>query len=337
MDLHPSQLLSVVVPAHNEAAGIAHSVDVIVNTLSACGMDLEVIVVDDGSRDATFDRVKELTCKDGRVKGLRLTRNFGKEAALLAGLKASSGDAVVTMDSDLQHPPQLVPAMIEEWRNGAMVVDAVKRNRESDGVFTRMRAGLFNSLLSRLGGINLRHASDFKLLDRRVVDAIARELPERQRFYRGLVDWVGFHHSSIPFDVEARAEGQGKWTVWKLLDLALTAIVSFTSAPLRIVTILGIVTLLFGFAVGTEALFGWIGGRAVSGFTTTITTLLIIGSFIMISLGIIGEYIAKIYDEIKARPTYLIESASGFGRDDLIRQAKTTTRPGEGVDVARVR
>jgi glycosyltransferase involved in cell wall biosynthesis len=312
MDSHPSQLLSVVVPAHNEAAGIAHAVEVIIGTLAACGMDLEIIVVDDGSHDSTFDRVKDLNRKDARVKGLRLTRNFGKEAALLAGLKAASGDAVVTIDSDLQHPPQLVPTMIEEWRKGAMVVDAVKRGRESDGVFTRMRAGLFNSMLSRLAGINLRQASDFKLLDRRVVDAIARELPERQRFYRGLVDWVGFRHASIPFDVEARAEGQGKWTLWKLLDLAMTAIVSFTSAPLRIVTILGMVTLLFGFAVGTEALVGWLQGRAISGFTTTITTLLIIGSFIMISLGIIGEYIAKIYDEIKGRPTYLLESTAGF-------------------------
>jgi len=312
MDSHPSQLLSVVVPAHNEAAGIAHAVDVILNSLAVCGMDLEIIVVDDGSRDATFDRVKDLTRKDARVKGLRLTRNFGKEAALLAGLKAASGDAVVTIDSDLQHPPQLVPTMVEEWRKGAMVVDAVKRSRESDGIFTRMRAGVFNSMLSRLGGINLQDASDFKLLDRRVVDAIARELPERQRFYRGLVDWVGFRHASIPFDVEARAEGQGKWTLWKLMDLATTAIVSFTSAPLRIVTILGVVTLVFGFAVGTEALFGWARGRAISGFTTTIATLLIIGSFIMISLGIIGEYIAKIYDEIKARPTYLVESAVGF-------------------------
>ena len=319
MDPQQPELLSVVVPAHNEARGIAHAVDVILQTLAACGMAVEIIVVDDGSRDATFDCVRDLSRKDARIKGLRFTRNFGKEAALLAGLRASSGDAVVTIDSDLQHPPALIPSMIDAWRNGAMVVDAVKRSRDTDGALTRLRAGLFNALLSRLGGISLQNSSDFKLLDRVVVDAITRGLPEKQRFYRGLADWVGYRHASIPFDVEARAEGQGKWTLWKLADLATTAIVSFTSAPLRIVTILGLLTLVFGFAVAAEAMVGWFQGRAVSGFTTTIITLLIVGSFIMISLGIIGEYIAKIYDEIKARPSYLVEHTVGIEGDETLR------------------
>jgi glycosyltransferase involved in cell wall biosynthesis len=311
------ELLSVVVPAHNEARGIAHAIDVIVNALASCQVELEVIVVDDGSRDDTFERIRELSLKDARIKGLRFTRNFGKEAALLAGLRVAAGEAVVTIDSDLQHPPALIPKMIEEWRNGAMVVDAVKRNRQKDGLLTRLRADLFNSLLSRLSGIHLQNSSDFKLLDRIVVDAIASGLPERQRFYRGLADWVGYRHASIPFDVETRTDGKGKWTLWKLVELALTATVSFTSAPLRIVTILGAATLVFGFAVGTEAVIGWLRGRAVSGFTTTITTLLILGSLIMISLGIIGEYIAKIYDEIKARPPYLIENSVGIDRNNL--------------------
>ncbi len=209
MDARRPELLSVVVPAHNEASGIAHAVEVITQTLSSCGMQLELIVVDDGSRDDTFERVLAIARSDGRVKGIRFTRNFGKEAALLAGLQAASGDAVVTIDSDLQHPPQLIPTMIEEWRKGSMVVDAVKRSRENDGAFTRARARLFNSLLSRFGGIDLQNASDFKLLDRRVVDTITSELPERQRFYRGLADWVGYRHASVPFDVEPRAEGKG--------------------------------------------------------------------------------------------------------------------------------
>jgi glycosyltransferase involved in cell wall biosynthesis len=319
--MHAQQphLLSVVVPAHNEARGIARAVDVIVRALAPCGMALEIIVVDDGSRDATFERIRDLSQKDARIKGLRFTRNFGKEAALLAGLRFSSGDAVVTIDSDLQHPPALIPSMIDAWRNGAMVVDAVKRSRENDGALTRLRAGLFNALLSRLGGINLQNSSDFKLLDRVVVDAITQGLPEKQRFYRGLADWVGYRHASIPFDVEARAEGQGKWTLLKLMDLATTATVSFTSAPLRIVTILGLLTLVFGFVVAAEAMVGWFQGRAVSGFTTTIITLLIVGSFIMISLGIIGEYIAKIYDEIKARPAYLVESMVGIHGEEALR------------------
>lgn len=333
MDAHPPKLLSVVVPAHNEAPGIAHAIDVMLQALAPCGMNLELIVVDDGSRDETFDRVKDLSQTDARIKGLRFTRNFGKEAALLAGLRAAGGDAVVTIDSDLQHPPALIPQMIDAWRNGAMVVDAVKRSRDQDGAFARVRAGLFNSFLSWLGGINLENSSDFKLLDRIVVDAITRGLPEKQRFYRGLADWVGYPHASIPFDVAPRAEGQGKWTLWKLMDLATTAIVSFTSAPLRIVTILGFFTLVFGFAVAAEALVGWFQGRAVSGFTTTIITLLIVGSFIMISLGIIGEYIAKIYDEIKARPSYLVESMVGIEEDESVR--KEITQPRQRVPIDR--
>src|SRR5438046_9372914 len=313
-----SELLSVVVPAHNEAAGIMHAIDVIATTLASCGMRLEIIVVDDGSRDATFERVKERSIADGRVKGLRFTRNFGKEAALLAGLRVANGEAVVTIDSDLQHPPALIPKMIEEWRKGAMVVDGVKRRRKNDGLLTRLRAGVFNSLLSRLGGINMENSSDFKLLDRVVDDAIARELTERQRFYRGLADWVGYQHASIPFDVEARAEGEGKWSLWKLMQLATTAIVSFTSAPLQIVTVLGILTLALGVVVGADALIAWFQGRAVSGFATTIITLLVVGSFIIISVDIVGEYLAKIYDEIKARPPYLVETAVGFDGNETL-------------------
>jgi glycosyltransferase involved in cell wall biosynthesis len=329
-------LLSVVVPAHNEAHGIAHATAVILDALASCGMELELIVVDDGSRDDTFERVRELSKKDARIKGLRFSRNFGKEAALLAGLKVASGDAVVTIDSDLQHPPALIPQMIEEWRNDAMVVDAVKRSRKNDGLLTRVRADLFNTLLSRLGGINLENASDFKLLDRVVVDAITHGLPERQRFYRGLADWVGYRHASVPFDVGTRAEGQGKWSVWNLVGLATTAIVSFTSAPLQIVTILGVLTLALGVGVGADAVIAWIQGRAVSGFATTIITLLVVGSFIMISLGIIGEYLAKIYDEIKARPAYLVEGAVGFGDDDVLRLPPGPVTRAEIAEAARL-
>ena len=336
MNARGRDLLSIVVPAHNEATGIARAVQVILDAASGCGMRLELIVVDDGSRDDTFERVRAVSAADPRVKGLRFSRNFGKEAALLAGLNAAEGDAVVTIDSDLQHPPALIPEMAEAWRSGAMVVNAVKRSRATDGALARLRAGIFNGLLTRLGGINLQNASDFKLLDRVVVDAITRELPERQRFYRGLAEWVGYRHANIPFDVEERAEGEGKWTLWKLVDLATTAIVSFTSAPLRIVTFLGMVTLVFGFAVATEALIGWFRGNAVSGFTTTITTLLILGSLIMISLGIIGEYIAKIYDEVKARPNYLVESSVGIDRVEPMRfEVGRRREPVSSIDARR--
>lgn len=316
MDTPEQQLLSVVIPAHNEESGIAHALAVIGEILDGCGMDWEIIVVDDGSSDRTFDRLRELAKQDARIRGVRFSRNFGKEAALLAGLNIAKGDAVVTIDADLQHPPRLIPEMIAAWRQGAKVVDGVKRSRATDGALTRLRAKVFNATLSRLGGINMENSSDFKLLDRIAVDAITRALPERQRFYRGLSDWVGYPHASIPFDVEERVEGQGKWSLWGLFGLATTAIITFTSAPLRIVTALGVMTMLFGFFIAAEALLGWFQGRSVSGFTTTIFTLLIIGSFIMISLGIIGEYIAKIYDEIKRRPAYLIEKTVGVDTPD---------------------
>ena len=175
-----------------------------------------------------------------------------------------------------------------------------------------MRAGCSIRCFRARAESTCENSSDFKLLDRIVVDAITRELPERQSFYRGLADWVGYRHASIPFDVAARRKGRASGRCGNWSSSRSTAIVSFTSAPLRIVTILGLLTLAFGFVVGAEALIGWLQGRAVSGFTTTITTLLIIGSFIMISLGIIGEYIAKIYDEIKARPAYLVEDTAGI-------------------------
>ncbi|SHE85986.1 Glycosyltransferase involved in cell wall bisynthesis [Desulfacinum infernum DSM 9756] len=312
MDLERTDFVSVVVPAHNEAEGIVGTLKEIARVLASCGVKWEIIVVDDGSRDGTFDRVRDLAAREGRIKALRFSRNFGKESAILAGLRVARGQAVITMDADLQHPPRLIPLMLEAWREGSRVVDGVKKNRAGDGIAARLRAKAFNAVLSKMGGINIHDSSDFKLLDRVVVDALANQVPERRRFYRGLADWVGYSHASIPFDVEPRAQGVGKWSLLKLIELATTATVSFTSAPLRIVTLLGLLTLVFGFSVGTEALIGWFRGRAVSGFTTTISTLLILGSFIMISLGIIGEYIAKIYDEIKARPYYLVEDSVGF-------------------------
>jgi len=311
------KLLTVVIPAHNEALGIAHAVDVIGEILDSCVENWEIVVVDDGSQDGTFDRLQKLAIKDPRIKGIRFSRNFGKEAALLAGLKAAKGDAVVTIDSDLQHPPRIIPEMIESWKKGAKVVDGVKRSRPTDGALTKMRAKIFNKTLSILGGISLENSSDFKLLYRVVVNAITSELPERQRFFRGLSDWVGYQHATILFDVEARAKGEGKWTLWGLIQLATMAIISFTSAPLRIVTGLGFATLIFGFFVAAETLIGWFQGRSVSGFATTIITILILGSFIMISLGIIGEYLANIYDEIKRRPAYLIENRLGFDEEKL--------------------
>jgi glycosyltransferase involved in cell wall biosynthesis len=298
--------LSVVLPAYEEEAGIGRALDEISRVMEGCGVPFEIVVVDDGSRDATFDRVKACAARDARVRGLRFSRNFGKEAALSAGLRTARGEAVVTMDADLQHPPSLLPAMIEAWRNGAKVVHAVKQARPNDGLLVRLRARLFNWMMLRLGGIDLEEASDFKLLDREVADILASCLPERKRFYRGLAAWVGYPALEVPFAVAERPAGGSRWSTLHLIELAITALVSFTSAPLRIVTVLGLLTLALSGLLAIDTLWSWLHDQAVSGFATIVLALLIIGSFIMISLGIIGEYIAKIYEEVKRRPHYLV-------------------------------
>ncbi len=310
-----SFVVSIVLPAYNEALGLGAAVESIRKVLHSSDVGYEIIVVDDGSSDATFKEIERLNASDGNIKGIRLSRKFGKESALLAGLRTADGAVAITMDADLQHPPELIPEMLKEWRNGAKVVHAMKRDRQIDGWFTRSSAALFNKLLSLTSGLNMRGASDFKLLDRTVINLLVDELPERGRFYRGLAGWAGFKQSSVPFDVVERDTGKGKWSGFALFDLALTAITSFTSAPLRVITILGAVTLVFGIVVSVEALWSWFRGYSVSGFVTIIITLLLIGSFIMISLGIIGEYIAKIYAEVKDRPPYIVESTCGLDRN----------------------
>lgn len=306
----PPTLISIVLPAHNEEAGIILAIDTLSRTLEQCEARWEIVIVDDGSRDQTFAIVSARAASDDRIRGVRFSRNFGKEAALLAGIKLARGDAVITMDADLQHPPNVIPQLISAWRDGAKVVHAVKQQRDHDSRVMKIRAWIFNKTVSWLGGINIQNSSDFKLMDRVVVDVISRQLPERQRFYRGLADWVGYKHVEIPFSVAERNYGEGKWSLFALLELAMTALVSFTSAPLRIVTIMGSLTLVLGLVLSVETLWSWFQDEAVSGFATIILTLLIIGSFIMISLGIIGEYIAKIYEEVKARPVYLIDEVT---------------------------
>lgn len=310
-----SSVVSVVLPAHNEALGLSGAVESVRKVLDSSELRYEIIVVDDGSSDETFKEIERLNAIDSIIKGIRLSRAFGKESALLAGLRVADGTVAITMDADLQHPPELIPQMLDKWRNGAKVVHAVKRDRQVDGWFTRSSAAVFNKLLSLTSGLNMQGASDFKLLDRTVIDLLVHELPERGRFYRGLAGWAGFEQASVPFDVVERDTGSGKWSGFALFNLALTAITSFTTVPLRVITILGAVTLIFGIIVSAEAIWSWFRGYSVSGFVTIIITLLLIGSFIMISLGIIGEYIAKIYAEVKDRPPYIVESTCGFDKN----------------------
>ena len=257
----------------------------------------------------SFSVVAELAAEDPRIKGIKLSRNFGKEGALLAALERAGGEAIITIDSDLQHPPARIPEFVKLWKDGASVVHGVKLDR-SDGRLARWRAALANGLITRLSGFDMRNASDFKLLDRAAVDVVVLCLRERRRFYRGLTEWIGFESEDVYFDVATRRSGSSNWSFFGLLSLTATAIVSFSSAPLRIVTLLGFATLVLGGVIGAEALWSWFTGSAASGFATIISTLLMIGSVIMISLGIIGEYVGNIYDEVKSRPHYVIDKTT---------------------------
>jgi polyisoprenyl-phosphate glycosyltransferase len=305
-------VISAIVPAYNEGQGLALAIKTIAETLEACEITWEIIVVDDGSHDHTFQQVQLLSTHDPRIKGVSLSRNFGKEAAMLAGLEQATGHAVIIIDADLQHPPSLIPDMIKQWRLGVQIVHAVKRSREEDSFGQRTSAYVVNYLISNFGGVNIKNSSDFKLLDREIVDIIIYQLPERERFFRGLTSWLGFSEHYLYFDVASRQSDESKWSFMSLLELAITALTSFTSLPLRIVSFLGFATLILGFFVIAETLISLMNGQAVSGFATTIICLLLIGSFIMISLGIIGEYIAKIYEEVKHRPHYLIKARIGL-------------------------
>jgi len=305
-------LVSVVVPAYNESQGIEYAVKQIADILATIDIAWEIIVVDDGSSDQTFQKLQDVSVAEPRIKAISLSRNFGKEGAMLAGLEHANGDVIITIDADLQHPPKLIPDMLEKWRQGTQIVHAVKRTRNKESVFKKATAYGINKMISGVGGININNSSDFKLLDREIVDIIVQQLPEKQRFFRGLTSWLGFSEEYIYFDVDERLDGESKWSFWSLMELSITALTSFTSMPLRIVTFLGVATLILGFFIATDAVWSLINGRAVSGFATTIITLLLIGSFIMISLGVIGEYIAKIYEEVKARPHYLIKASVGI-------------------------
>lgn len=304
--------ITVLIPAYNEGDSLGKALSTIADILNAVSPDWEIIIVDDGSRDHTFQQVCDSAQAEPRIKGVSFSRNFGKEAALLAGLKYSRGQAVIAIDADLQHPPTLIPDMLARWKEGAKIVHAVKRSRKSDSLGKRLAASAVNQTISRLGRINIHNSSDFKLLDREIVEILVRQLPERERFFRGLTSWIGFREDYLEFDVSERLEDQSKWSFWALVELTITALTSFTSVPLRIVTFLGLATLILGVGVAGDALWSWYQGQAVSGFATIIITLLLLGSFIMISLGIIGEYIAKIYEEIKARPAYLVKQTVGI-------------------------
>lgn len=298
--------ISVVIPVYNEELHIADSVEKIILHVREVTKEYELILIDDGSTDRTWDRLTEIVQRVPHVRAIGLSRNFGKEMALCAGLEASTGRAVIVMDGDLQHPPALIPQMVQIWRTqGVEIVECVKRERGKEDLRNRVGAAAFYGLLKMLTGYHLQGASDFKLLDQKVVHAWA-QMPEKTTFFRGMTAWLGFKKATVEFEVAPRINGETKWSIIKLTKLALQAVVSFTSLPLRFVSMAGIFFLLAAVVLGIQTLYHKLIGTAVTGFTTVILLQLMIGSVIMISLGIIGEYMAAIYNEVKGRPRYLI-------------------------------
>ncbi len=306
-----NKLLSIIIPAYNEQDNIHRTFNTIRQILNEAHIPFEILFVDDGSRDMTWPRICELSAGLPEAKGISFSRNFGKESAIFAGLESASGACCVIMDCDLQHPPAVIPEMYRLWQEGFEVVEGVKASRGQENPFHTFCAKGFYKIISRVTKVNMSDASDFKLLDRKAVDALLL-LPERAPFFRALSSWVGFRTASVPFEVQERAIGSSKWSMWSLVKYAIRNITSFSGAPMQVVTFLGWLMLLASLVLGVQSLYRYFSGTALEGFTTVILLQLIIGSVLMISLGIIGHYISRIYDEIKARPRYIISKRCGL-------------------------
>ena len=307
--LRPGRL-SVVLPAYNEEESVPLAADVIGDLLTQAGIDHELIFVNDGSRDHTWRAIQEAAARRPQVRGIRFSRNFGKEAAIFAGLAQAKGDCCVVLDCDLQHPPEKILEMYRLWQQGWQVVEGVKISRGKESPLHTLAAKTFYRFLSGATRIEMSHASDFKLLDRRAVDVLVA-MREKNAFFRALSSWIGFDTAQVEFEVQPRAAGESKWSLRSLTRYAVTNLAAFSTAPLQIVTILGVLVFLCSLVLGCWSLWQKINGQALEGFTTVILLLLLIGSALMVCLGILGYYIAKIYEEIKDRPRYIVADDCG--------------------------
>ena len=306
MDTAPREprLLSVVAPMFNEEETVEAFHSRVVGALD--GIDLELVLVDDGSRDSTGERLARLAAEDPRVKIVSLSRNFGHQPALTAGLEHATGDVVVMMDADLQDPPEVIAEMLEQWRGGSDVVYAVRRTRAGETRFKLVTARWFYKLFTRLAGIELTPDSgDFRLMDRQALDALLA-MPERNRFLRGMTVWVGFRQSAVPYDRDPRYAGETKFSLGKMLRFSLDAISSFSHAPLQAATLLGFVISGIAFLGIPVTIAARFTDQFVPGISSTLLAVLLLGGIQLITVGLIGEYVARIYDEVKRRPLYVV-------------------------------
>lgn len=307
--------LSCVIPCYNEAGNLRLLLPILGQQLATCADAWEVILVNDGSRDDTSAVFEEWARRPG-FRTIEFSRNFGKEAALTAGLQAAQGEAVVLMDADMQHPPHLVADMVGHWHGGADVVYALRANRDDESLFKRLGTNAFYRLLNAKSRFTVPpDAGDFRLMDRTVVDALLA-MPERNRFMKGLYAWVGFKSVAIPYEPAERAVGTSHYNALKLIAFSIDGLTAFTTWPLRVASIAGFVMALIAFLYGAFVTVDYmLYGNAVSGWTTIVVVLMFFVGIQLIGLGILGEYIARIFEEVKNRPLYVVRRAQGKGLD----------------------
>ncbi len=307
-------LLSLIIPFFNEEEQIPKTLANCFEVLEGTKIDWEIIAIDDGSTDKSWQILQEAAANCGNIRAFHFSRNFGKEAAICAGLDLAEADAVILMDGDLQHPPEYIPKMLSLWEQGYEVVEGRKSKRGKESFLSKLNAGIFYGGFRRLSGYNLTNASDYKLLDQKVVKAW-RELPEQSTFFRALSLWLGFKRTSFDFEVAERGRGNSKWKVSGLLRLSIDAITGFSAKPLYLISLLGLGLLFVFFVLAVQTLVRYFAGKSASGFTTVILLQLLIGSSVLISLGLIGIYIGRLFTEIKGRPRYIISDAVNMTRD----------------------
>ncbi|MBR1402580.1 MAG: glycosyltransferase family 2 protein [Treponema sp.] len=301
------KIISLIVPCYNEETNVVPFYEEIVRVMQNIeGADFEIVFVDDGSKDNTFQEIQKLNAKDSRVRCISFSRNFGKEAALFSGIRSVTGDCAVILDADLQHPPAVIAEMYKKWaEEGYEVIEGIKTDRGKESLVHKLFTKIFYGMISRAVGMDMANSSDYKLLDKKVIAELAA-LKERNTFFRALSFWVGFKKTTVYYEVQNRQSGVSKWSTKSLIRYAINNVICFSNTPLNIITGVGIAFVLIALGVAVDAIISFIRGTAASGFPT-LTFLLILGiGGIMISLGIIGIYIGQIYDEIKGRPQYIV-------------------------------
>ena len=329
--------ICVVVPCYNEAEVLVEFHHRLTAAMARTGLDWHVLYVDDGSRDGTRALMDALQQGDLRVGVLGLSRNFGKEAALTAGLDQAAGDAVVVIDADLQDPPEVIVELVAAWREGIDVVFARRRAREGETWLKRATAHAFYRLMARTGNVSLpRDTGDFRLMSRRAVDALLM-LRERHRFMKGLFAWVGFPSRAVLYDRAPRHAGTTKWNYWKLWNLAIEGLTSYTVMPLKVATYIGLLVALFSVGYGSLIVVRTIFfGNPVPGYPSLLVVVLFLGGAQLVTLGIMGEYLGRVFNETKQRPIYLVDSFRPAAPPALWQRHPTADRPAESVDTVAV-